>query len=146
MSRLIDRNFELYYLIRLKNRWMYFNVGVLAGIVLFCHTFCYCQPAQELLPLDDADSSYVRKPFLKNDFRLIYGGQGNNLALGSTRDDETQLNGNLYTNSNDYIGLGITYKWLDGDLSVALPGTTYLKEERSNLTQFKLGVSYTQRR
>ncbi len=81
-----------------------------------------------------------------NDFRLFYGGQGNNLALGSTRDDNTQLNGNLYTNTNDYIGFGVTYKWLDGDLSFSLPGTTYLKEERSNLSQFKLSVSYTQRK
>jgi hypothetical protein len=123
-----------------------FKIGTLTGILLLCHTFCICQIRQELIPLDDADSGYVKKYFLKNDFRLIYGGQGNNLALGSTRDDETKVNGNLYTNTNDYIGLGITYKWLDGDLTFALPGTTYLKEERSNLTQFKLGISYTQRK
>ena len=125
---------------------MRFNVGVPTILLLTCYASCFSQITQELLPLDDADSSYVRKYLLKNDFRIFYGGQGNNLALGSKRDDETQLNGNLYTNSNDYIGLGITYKWLDGDLSFALPGTTYLKEERSNLTQFKLGLSYTQRR
>jgi hypothetical protein len=40
----------------------------------------------------------------------------------------------------------VTYKWLDGDLSFSLPGTTYLKEERSNLTQFKLGMSYSMRK
>ena len=125
---------------------MRFNVGVPTILLLTCYAACFSQITPELLPLDDADSSYVRKYLLKNDFRIFYGGQGNNLALGSKRDDETQLNGNLYTNSNDYIGLGITYKWLDGDLSFALPGTTYLKEERSNLTQFKLGLSYTQRR
>ena len=125
---------------------MRFNIGVPAILLLTCYASCFSQITQELLPLDDADSSYVRKYLLKNDFRIFYGGQGNNLALGSKRDYETQLNGNLYTNSNDYIGLGITYKWLDGDLSFALPGTTYLKEERSNLTQFKLGLSYTQRR
>src|SRR6478735_9254461 len=124
---------------------MRLKVGALAGLIFFCNTYCLSQITKESISLEDADSGYVRKYILKNDFRLIYGGQGNNLALGSTRDDETQLNSNLYTNSNDYIGLGITYKWLDGDLSFALPGTTYLKEERSNLTQFKLGVSYTQR-
>lgn len=119
---------------------------ILAGIVLLVSTCCFCQATQDLVALADADSAYVKKSLLKNDFRLFYGGQGNNLALGSKRDSETQLNGNLYTNTNDYIGLGITYKWLDGDLSFALPGTTYLKEERSNLTQFKLGISYSQRR
>lgn len=122
-----------------------FTLGVLI-IILFCNTFCFSQKIQGLISLKDADSTFIRKYVLKNDFRLFYGGQGNNLALGSKRDDGTQLNGNLYTNTNDYIGVGITYKWLDGDLSFALPGTTYLKEERSNLTQFKLGVSYTQRK
>ncbi|MFZ2907156.1 MAG: DUF4421 family protein [Cyclobacteriaceae bacterium] len=119
---------------------------MIAGLTLLLNTNCFCQVTQDLVVLADADSAYVRKHFLKNDFRLFYGGQGNNLALGSKRDDETQLNGNLYANTNDYIGLGITYKWLDGDLSFALPGTTYLKEERSNLTQLKLGISYTQRK
>lgn len=119
---------------------------ILAGIGLFGSTCCFCQTTQDLVALANADSAYVKKYFLKNDFRLFYGGQGNNLALGSKRDEETQLNGNLYTNTNDYIGLGITYQWLDGDLSFALPGTTYLKEEQSNLTQFKLGISYTQRK
>ena len=125
---------------------MRLTLGIPAILFLTCYAPCFSQITEELLPLDDADSSYIKKYILKNDFRVFYGGQGNNLALGSKRDDETQLNGNLYTNSNDYIGLGITYKWLDGDLSFALPRTTYLKEERSNLTQFKLGISYTQRR
>lgn len=125
---------------------MWNKTGVLIGLALLCSTIGYCQTTLGLVTLKDADSSYVRKFTLKNDFRLFYGGQGNNLALGSKRDDGTQLNGNLYTNTNDYLGVGITYKWLDGDLSFALPGTTYLKEERSNLTQFKLGVSYTQRK
>jgi hypothetical protein len=125
---------------------MRFNAWALVGFTFFCKTFCFGQTIPELISLKDADSTYVRKYVLKNDFRLIYGGQGNNLALGSKRDEETQLNSSLYTNSNDYVGVGITYKWLDGDLSFALPGTTYLKEERSNLTQFRLGVSYTQRR
>lgn len=125
---------------------MYFRRHLLTALLLLCHALCFCQKLQHLLPLADADSNYIRKPFLKNDFRLFYGGQGNNVALGSTQDAETQLNGNLYTNTNDYIGVGLTYKWLDGDLGFSLPGTTYLKEERSNLTQFKLAASYTQRK
>jgi hypothetical protein len=102
--------------------------------------------AQNLLVLQDADSNYVRKHSLTNELRLFYGGQGNNISLGTTRNGDPNLNGDIYTNSNDYIGGGITYKWLDGDLSFSLPGTSYLKEERSNLTQFKLGISYTLRK
>ncbi len=99
-----------------------------------------------LLILPDADSAYVRKHTLANDLRMFYGGQGNNVSLGTKRKGDTQFNGNVYANTNDYVGLGITYKWLDGDLSFSLPGTTYLSEERSNLTQFKLSMSYTQRK
>jgi hypothetical protein len=100
----------------------------------------------DLLVLDDADSSFIKKPGLSNDLRLFYGGQGNNITLGSNREGEPVLSGNIYTNTNDYLGIGITYKWLDGDLSYSLPGSTYLKEERSNLIQFKLAVSYTLRK
>lgn len=122
---------------------MNFKIGLLA-VFLFYVSPCLGQ--EELLTLIDADSNYIRKFVLKNDLRFFYGGQGNNLSLGSTRDAETQLNGDLYKNTNDYIGAGITYGWLDGDLSFSLPGTTYLKEERSNLTQFKLAFSYTRRK
>lgn len=121
--------------------------GSLVTVLIFFTSFCFGQSSQDLVTLTDADSSFVRKYPLKNDFRFFYGMQGNNLALGSTRDASApELNGNLYTNTNDYLGVGITYKWLDGDLSFSLPGTTYLKEERSNLTQFKLALSSTQRK
>jgi hypothetical protein len=105
-----------------------------------------CQTLEGLLPLADADSAYVRRFVRKNDFRLFYGVQGNNLSLGSTRDGASQVNGDLYKNTNDYIGAGISYGLLDGDLSFAIPGTTYLQQERSTLTQFKLGLSYTRRK
>ena len=118
----------------------------LLTIFLFTVSNCLCQSSGDLLSVPDADSTYVRKFSLKNDLRLFYGLQGNNLSLGSTRDEETLLNSDLYKNTNDYIGIGITYGWLDGDLSFSLPGTTYLKEERSNLTQFKLNFSYTRRK
>ncbi|HEY5825347.1 MAG TPA: DUF4421 family protein [Cyclobacteriaceae bacterium] len=118
----------------------------LQAALLFLSTLpCFSQTVPALLPLADADSSYIRKFTLKNDLRFFYGLQGNNLSLGSTRDDGTRINGDLYKNTNDYIGAGITYGWLDGDLSYSIRGTTYLKEERSNLTQFKLAFSYTRR-
>lgn len=113
-------------------------------LFLFDHLIGFAQ--SDLLILADADSAYVRKHTLPNDLRLFYGGQGNNVSLGTKRSGDTQFNGNVYANTNDYVGMGITYKWLDGDLSFSLPGTTYLNEERSNLTQFKLSMSYTQRK
>jgi hypothetical protein len=116
-------------------------------IILFVIVIQQCGLAQHnFLAIEDADSNYVRKHILPNDLRIFYGAQGNSLSLGSERDSNPDLNGDVYTNTNDYFGAGITYKWLDGDLSLSLPGTTYLKEERSNLTQFKLGLSYTQRK
>src|SRR6478752_7776048 len=123
---------------------MHYIIRLQAVLLFFVASPCFSQAVTELglLPVVDADSIYVRKFILKNDLRLFYGGQGNNLSLGSTRDDGTHLNGDLYKNTSDYIGAGITYGWLDGDISYSLRGTTYLKEERSNLTQFKLALGY----
>jgi Domain of unknown function (DUF4421) len=123
---------------------MNFKAGFILIFILVNRFFGFTQPV--LLPLADVDSSFVRKYSLKNDLRLIYGMQGNNLSLGSRNEGDPSVNGNIYTNTNDYLGMGMTYKWLDGDFSFSLPGTTYLHEERSNLTQFKLGMSYTLRK
>jgi hypothetical protein len=125
---------------------MHHMVRLPALLLLFSISQCFSQTLPGLLVLADADSNYVKKFSLKNDVRLFYGLQGNNLSLGSTRDDGTRINGDLYKNTNDYIGAGISYGWLDGDVSYALRGTTFLKEERSNLTQFKLAFSYTLRK
>jgi hypothetical protein len=119
---------------------MKIRLGFFLLLILF-HLSGFTQ--NNLLALADADSAYVRKHALPNDLRLFYGLQGNNITLGSKRESDPTLNGNIYTNTNDYIGMGMTYKWLDGDLSYSVRGTTYLNEERSNLTQFKLGMSYT---
>lgn len=99
-----------------------------------------------LMILADADSNYVRTFELNKEVRILYGLQGNNLSIGSVHDGKKEFNGDLYKNTNDYIGAGITYGWLDGDLSFSLRGTTYLKEERSNLKQLKLGLNYTRRK
>jgi hypothetical protein len=125
---------------------MRLKIGLLVWIFILAVSSSFGQAAPKLLPLADADSNYVRKFELNKEFRVLYGLQGNNLSIGSSRDAETQLNGDLYKNTNDYIGAGITYGWLDGDLTFSLPGTTYLKEERSNLKQFKLGLNYTRRK
>ena len=122
------------------------NIRLQVVLLLLCVSPCFSQTLPGLLPLSDADSSYIRKFSLDKEVRFTYGAQGNNLSLGSTRDDGTKVNGDIYKNTNDYIGAGITYGWLDGDISFSLRGTTYLKEERSNLTQFKLAFSYTRRK
>src|SRR6478609_2473301 len=77
----------------------------------------------------DADSVYIRTYVKANDVRMFYGGQGSGLVLGSLRDGSPGLAKDIYRNTNDFIGLGITYKWLDGDVYFSLPGTTYLNEE-----------------
>jgi len=123
---------------------MKIRIGIALLLVIFYQSVGFTQV--DFLTLADADSAYIRKPSWPNDFRLFYGGQGNNISLGTTRQSGPGFSGNIYANTNDYVGFGMTYKWLDGDLSFSLPGTTYLKEERSNLTQFKLALSVTLRK
>jgi hypothetical protein len=109
-------------------------------------SIAFSQQLEATKPVNDADSAYIRT-FVKNkDLRMFYGGQGNRMVLGSLRDGSADLAKNIFNNTNDFIGIGITYGWLDGDISFSLPGTTYLKEERSNLDQFKLSASYTRRK
>src|SRR5689334_12331748 len=126
---------------------MRLKIGLLALFVVLSVSSSIGQASsQKLVVLADADSNFVRKFVRNNDLRFFYGLQGNNLSIGSSRDTGTELNGDLYRNTNDYIGAGITYGWLDGDLSFSLPGTSYLKEERANLKQFKLIFNYSRRK
>lgn len=92
----------------------------------------------------DADSNYVMRYSRSNDIRFIYGGQGTSLAFGSTRNGN-EINTSLYNNVNDLIGMGITYKIIDADISYSLPKTTLMEEDRENLEQFRLSLSYTGR-
>lgn len=124
---------------------MQFKFSLSTLFFLLTISCSFSQASQHLLSLADADSNFVRAFPHKNDLRFFYGIQGNNLSIGSSNDSDTQLNGDLYRNTNDYIGAGLTYGWLDGDLSFSLRNTTYLKEERSNLKQFKLAFNYTRR-
>jgi hypothetical protein len=125
---------------------MRLKIGLLALFVVLSVSSGIGQASQKLVVLADADSNFVRKFVRNNDMRFFYGLQGNNLSIGSSHDTGTELNGDLYRNTNDYIGAGITYGWLDGDLSFSLPGTSYLKEERANLKQFKLVFNYSRRK
>lgn len=98
------------------------------------------------IPAKGADSLYVVRNVLTNDVRLFYGAQGNSLVYGSERDGSPVWQGSLYRNTNDFIGVGMTYKFIDFDLTFSLASTTYLKESRSNLSQFKFSASYTRRK
>jgi len=92
----------------------------------------------------DADSNYVMRYSRANDIRFMYGAQGTSLAIGSTRNGN-DINTALYNNVNDLIGVGITYKIIDADLSYSLPKTTLMEEDRENLEQFRFSLSYTGR-
>lgn len=92
----------------------------------------------------DADSSYILRYKRANDVRLIYGGVGTSLAFGSVREGN-QLNTQLFNNVNDLIGVGLTYKFIDFDISYSLPKSAFLEEDRQNLKQFRLAMSYSTR-
>ena len=120
--------------------------ALLAVMLVGHYSIAFSQTVEGTRLAKDVDSTYIRTFIKSNDLRMFYGGQGNRLVLGSLRDGSPDLTKNVYNNTNDFIGLGITYKWLDGDISFSLPGTTYLNEERSSLDQFKLSGSHTRRK
>lgn len=100
----------------------------------------------QLKPPADADSLYIERYAKGNDVRLFYGGQGSSIAYGSSRKDNGTVNTSLYNNVNDLLGLGLTYKFIDFNLSYSLPSVRILHEDRQNLSQFRLSSRYTGRR
>jgi hypothetical protein len=95
---------------------------------------------------DDADSSYILKYIREDDIRVIYGGQGSNISYGSIDDGSALFSDALYNNVNDIAGFGLTYKFIDFDLTFSLRHVYLMDEERQNLSQFKLAYSYTMRK
>lgn len=85
-------------------------------LILINHLIGFAQ--NDLLALADADSAYVRKHVLPNDLRLFYGGQGNNVSLGTKRGGDTPFNGYVYTNTNDYVGMERTVFLSRCDVSI----------------------------
>jgi len=105
------------------------------------------QPCLALLRLpDDADTLYILKYCKENDVRFLYGAQGSSLAYGSSNKDSEVINNALYNNVNDLVGFGLTYKFIDFDLSFSLPKVRILEEDRQNLSQFRLVYSMTGRK
>jgi len=96
-------------------------------------------------PPIDADSNYIMRYAKQNDIRVLYGAEGTSLAFGSKKEGN-HINTSLYNNVNDLIGVGLTYKILDVDLSFSLPKTRLMEEDRENLKLFRLATSYTGRK
>mgnify|MGYP003434066502 FL=1 len=94
----------------------------------------------------DADSLYILRYCKENDIRLLFGAQGSSLAYGSKKEEGDTYNDAMYHNVNDLVGFGLTYKWIDFDLSFSLPDSKVLEEERQNLSQFRLSGSITGRK
>jgi Domain of unknown function (DUF4421) len=94
----------------------------------------------------DADSLYITKYCRENDIRLMFGAQGSSLAYGSWNEEGDRYNDAMYHNVNDLVGFGLTYKWIDFDLSFSMPDSKLLEEERQNLSQFRLFFSLTGRK
>ena len=129
------------------HRWL--TIACLTVLILRSEA----QPSEDqkiikrLLPApDDADSTYIMKYTREGDLRLIYGGQGANISYGSTNDGDALFSDALYNNVNDLAGFGITYKFIDFDLTFSLKEVHIMEEERQNLSQFKLAYSYTMRK
>lgn len=76
----------------------------------------------------------------------MLGAQGSSLAYGSKKQEGDARNNAMYHNVNDLVGFGLTYKWIDFDLSFSLPDSKVLDEERQNLSQFRLSGSITGRK
>src|SRR5688572_28151517 len=86
-------------------------------LLLTLSQIAFSQPVNRTKAAEDADSTFIRSFVKQNDIRIFYGGQGNRLILGSLRDGRPDLTRSVYNNTNDFIGIGGTYRWLDGDLS-----------------------------
>ena len=95
---------------------------------------------------DDADSTFIRRYMREDDIRLIYGGQGSNISYGTAKDGSALFSDALYNNTNDVAGFGLTYKFIDFDLTFSLRKVNIMEEERQNLSQLKFAYSYTMRK
>jgi hypothetical protein len=102
--------------------------------------------ARLLTSPDDADSTYIMRYTREDDIRVIYGGQGSNISYGSTNEGDPLFDDALYHNVNDVAGFGLTYKFIDFDLTFSLPKVRIMDEERQNLSQFRLAYSHTMRK
>jgi GNAT superfamily N-acetyltransferase len=98
-----------------------------------------------LLKVADVDSLYIVKFARPNIIRGFYGTQGTAVQYGSVHKGNPDLNTAMYSNVNDFVGFGLTYKILDADVSFSLPATRLVQQDLQNLSQFRLGLGFTSR-
>lgn len=92
------------------------------------------------------DSLYIRKFARPDIVRGFYGTQGTAVQYGSVHKDNPNLNTARYSNVNDFVGFGLTYKIIDADVSFSLPATRLVQQDLQNLTQFRLALGFTLRK
>jgi len=93
-----------------------------------------------------ADKGYIGKFNKPSNIRLILGTQGTGVEYGSLRAGSSAIGNDLYGNSGNYVGAGLSYKLIDGDLYYTLPRTREQQQGMQNLKQFKLAFSYAAQR
>jgi hypothetical protein len=98
-----------------------------------------------LVKLAGVDSLYIMKFAKPNIIRMFYGTQATGLQYGSVHEGSAN-NGSVYSNVNDFVGFGLSYKIIDADVSFSLPATRFVNQDLQNLNQFKLALGFTSRK
>lgn len=121
------------------------RVGCLALLGCFLMTSVFGQGVSDSLRLlEDVDSLYVMGFSRKHDVRIAYLSQRYLLEYGSTRADAPSTNG-VFGNTNEMVGFGLTYKFIDVDIAFSLPQSVILETGIQNLQQFRLSGSFSSR-
>lgn len=94
-------------------------------------------------PKPDIDSLYITRFKLANDFRTTFTTQRYQMEFGTKQGK--QVSG-LFNNVSEWLGFGLTYKFIDFDLAFSLPKTRVLDAGLQNLEQFRLTGSFSGRR
>jgi Domain of unknown function (DUF4421) len=117
-------------------------------MLLFCCASYQTSKAQSffadslLQPVPGTDSNYIARFKLSNEVRFVYGGSDFSMLWGSSKADNNTKAANFSSNSNDYMGLGLTYKFIDADVTLALRNSALFPFERKTLRQFKLAAGF----
>ncbi len=122
----------------------------LLSLLLLTFFFARAQDADSIvtrLPPGVFDMPHVNPKYIgkfnkPSNIRVILGTQGSGVEYGSVKNTSPGLNTDLYANSSNYIGAGLSYKLIDGDLYYYLPQTRIQRSEEQTLKQFKLAFSY----
>lgn len=115
-------------------------------VMVWCLTVSMAkgQSADGLQTLEGVDSSYVRGYVRKYDVRAHYTSQRYMLEYGSKKGGGPTTG--QFSNVNELLGGGFTYKFIDLDLAFSLPSSHILETGVQNLQQFRLSGSFTSRR